>query len=245
MVVVPVGQVGVGERVDRRAVVRDPAVAHHHRPVDQRTERAELVGDQHDRGAAGDAGSAARRRRPAGSPGRRPAVGSSRTSRSGTPASARAMSTRCCWPPDSVATPSRALSASPTAAIGPRDRLLVRAAHRQERPAPRQPAGGDHLLHRGGYAGRGAGPLRDEADPAASRGTRSRGVPNSRTSPRTTGTSPIIERTSVDLPEPLAPSTASTSPWRTARSMPRRIGRPPSSTAPSRTCTTAVVSGRS
>ena len=39
--------------VERRPVVGDPAVAHHHRAVDQRRHRAELVGDQHDGGAAG------------------------------------------------------------------------------------------------------------------------------------------------------------------------------------------------
>ena len=36
----------------RRAVVGHPAVAHHDRAVDQAGQRAELVGDQHDRGAA-------------------------------------------------------------------------------------------------------------------------------------------------------------------------------------------------
>ena len=37
---------------ERRPVVGDPAVAHHDRPVDERRQRAELVGDQHDGGAA-------------------------------------------------------------------------------------------------------------------------------------------------------------------------------------------------
>ena len=52
-VVVAVCRAGVGapRGRERRAVVRDPAVAHHHGPVDQRRQRAELVGDQHDRGA--------------------------------------------------------------------------------------------------------------------------------------------------------------------------------------------------
>ena len=46
----------VGVRGDllrqRGTVVGDPAVAHHHRPVDQRHHRAELVGDEHDGRAA-------------------------------------------------------------------------------------------------------------------------------------------------------------------------------------------------
>ena len=44
-----------------------------------------------------------------------PAFGSSRTSSSGCPASVRAISTRCCWPPDRVDTWWWARSARPTA----------------------------------------------------------------------------------------------------------------------------------
>ena len=50
VVAVEVGGRHVGAR-ERRAVVRDPPVAHDDRAVDERRHRAELVGDQHDRGA--------------------------------------------------------------------------------------------------------------------------------------------------------------------------------------------------
>ena len=49
---VVVGVVGLGERRERRTVVHQPAVAHHDRAADEVGQRAELVGDQHDRRAA-------------------------------------------------------------------------------------------------------------------------------------------------------------------------------------------------
>ena len=49
---------------------------------------------------------------------------------------------------------------------------------------------------------------------------------------RLSGRSPVSARTSVDLPEPLAPISATNSPCSTRRSMWRRTGRPPMLTAP-------------
>ena len=113
------------------------------------------------------------------------------------------------------------------------DRGAVGARERAQQPAPGQPAGRDHLPHRGGYAGRGAGALRHEADPAPVARSASSGVPKSSSEPAVSGSSPVSARTSVDLPEPLAPISATNSPGATVRSMPRRIGRPPMATAPS------------
>ena len=76
-------------------------------------------------------------------------------------------------------TPSRARSASPTALLSRRGYdigepdgregvvhgLAVGATGRGERSPAGQPAGGHHLAHGGGYAGRGADPLGDETHP--------------------------------------------------------------------------------
>ncbi len=70
------------------------------------------------------------------------------------------------------------------------------------------------------------------------------GVPNSSRPPRSSGTAPMTVFTVVDLPEPLAPSRATTSPGRTLRSMPRRTGRPPSeATASQRQMTGGAPAG--
>ena len=120
----------VAGRLGHRAVVRDPSVVDDDGPVDQRLQRAELVRDQQHRAAVGRR---SRRSAPANASwlaASTPAVGSSRTSRSGSPARARAISVRCCWPPDRVATGSPARSARPTAASAARDRGPVGGAGR-------------------------------------------------------------------------------------------------------------------
>ena len=136
------GQVGVGERVDRRSVVRDAAVAHHQRPVDQRRRAGRARGRPARSWRRGRRGCAARRRTPAGWARRRRRSARRGPAGPGTPARARAISTRCCWPPDSVETPSRARSARPTAAIARLDGLAVGATRRHERPSARQPPRG-------------------------------------------------------------------------------------------------------
>ena len=146
------------------AVVARPGRAHHDRAVDERRHRPELVGDQHDvapRSFSTPSASASARWLGRSTP----AVGSSRKKRSGSPARARAMSTRCCWPPDSVATLSAARSARPTTSSA--SSIARRSARDsgREQPAAAEPAGRDHLPHRRGYAGRGAGALGDEPDP--------------------------------------------------------------------------------
>ncbi|OLT33559.1 hypothetical protein BJF79_34490 [Actinomadura sp. CNU-125] len=66
------------------------------------------------------------------------AVGSSRTTRP-VRASARAISTRCCWPPDSRCAVSRARSARPTAARAPSTaaRSAADAGRQRDRRATR------------------------------------------------------------------------------------------------------------
>ncbi len=165
-----------------------------------------------------------------------PAVGSSRISRSGStgqrPGDQYPLLLAAGQLGDGVAAAARQSDRVEGVAIAVRSA----AVNGTEPPAPGQPAGADHFLHGRRYAAGGGDPLRHVADPLplAEPGT---GVPNSRTSPRAAGSSPTIVRISVDLPDPLAPSTATTSPVRTARSTPRSTSRPPRSTDRSRTST--------
>ena len=142
----------------------DAAVREHHRAVDQRGQRAELVGDEHDVAPRSFSTARASGAAPPGWAGRRPRSGSSRKNASGSPASARAISTRCCCPPERVAT----LSALAIGEADDLERVVDRAPvgprERGEQPAATEPTGRDDLAHRGGHAGRGAGALRDEAD---------------------------------------------------------------------------------
>ena len=140
-----------------------------------------------------------------------PAFGSSRTSSSGCPASVRAISTRCCCPPESVETWWRARSARPTAS---RASLIATRSLRRigaQRPAARESTGGHHLGDGRGHALGDRRALRHvaEAVPVAEAGQL---LPKSRMLPLLSGCSPTIALTSVDLPEPLAPSSATTSP---------------------------------
>ena len=163
-----------------------------------------------------------------------PAVGSSSTSSSGSAASARAISARCCWPPESAATGSWARSASPTAASAAataarsaaHDRpVACRQSGRQRgpagrRPPPRPPWPARRCRRRGvGARSRSAATV-----PQAPQRRRRTAGPGRRMS----GTSPRSAADQVDLPEPLAPRTATTSPARDASATPsRRTGRPP------------------
>src|ERR687897_1792896 len=169
-----------------------------------------------------------------------PALGSSRTSRSGSPAAARAISTRCCWPPDRPDTLSSVRSDSPTSSMASStasrsrrvpDRNRPRRANRPDAPTPPTGAGtpAAAVVRCGTY------PIRDQSWNAAN------GVPNRWTSPAVNGTNPTAARTNVDLPEPLAPSSVTTSPDGTVRSTPCRTTRSPSVTTAPRTSTTPSV----
>ena len=155
-----------------------------------------------------------------------PAVGSSSTSSSGSQVSARAMSTRCCWPPDSV----RRCRA---AAVGQADGLERGVDGGAGRPArgaaqPRQRGsrpGGDDLAHRGGHAGGGAGRAAARSRcRVQSRNRAERRAEQLEPCRRSAAAGRGAPGRAVDLPEPLAPSTATTSPGATPRSTSRRPG---------------------
>lgn len=168
-----------------------------------------------------------------------PAFGSSSTSRSGLPARARAIRVRCCWPPERVATGSSirssrptSVSASRTAALSaaPGSRKMPRRASRPDATTSPTVAGTPLPAPRrcGTY------PIRAHCR------NRRCGVPNSSISPRSSGTSPSTVRIRVDLPDPLAPRIATTSPAATLSDTSRRISRPSYPAAPCRTSTTVM-----
>ena len=184
-------------------------------PGDQRLQRAELVRDQQHRAAAVHEGPRAPSANASWLTASTPAVGSSRTSSSGSAASARAIRVRCCCPPERVPTGVVARSVRPTAAQRRLDRGPVGRARRgaavrggpagrTRRPRSRWPA---RRRRRRGAAARS----RSGATAAASPGP-ARSTPNRLTVPASSGTRPSTVRIRVDLPEPLAPRMATTSP---------------------------------
>ena len=113
--------------------------------------------------------------------------------------------------------------AAPRVDRGPVGRRRAGAA-RPGGPAARRPTtsrdGGRH-------AAAGAEALRDVADPVPTAGTgAAAGAEERRPRRRPSGTSPSTARIRVDLPEPLAPSTATTSPAVTVSETSRSTGRP-------------------
>ena len=72
-------------------------------------------------------------------------------------------------------------------------------------------------------------------------GTPSRSRPSSVTAPASSGCSPAIARSSVDLPPPLGPRTATVSPSSTARSTPASASWPPSTTLAPATCSAGAI----
>ena len=115
------------------------------------------------------------------------------------------------------------------------------ALRRRPKRRAGQPAGGDDLADGGGDAAGGGGALRDVADARPVAEAAAAGCRTADSSPPVSGTWPTTARTAVDLPEPLAPSSATTSPRRTVRSTPRSTGREPSeAVAPRRDMTGCV-----
>ena len=168
--VVVAGQRVLADGLGGRPVVHDAAVAQDDRAVDQRLQRR--------RARAGRAAPWPRRR-PARAASTAsiswlarstPAIGSSMISSSGSAASARAISTRWCWPPERALTESLARSARPTSSMA-RSTAARSALPRQPELRTGQPPGGDDLADGGGDAARRRGALRDVADAAPSRGS--------------------------------------------------------------------------
>ena len=155
-----------------------------------------------------------------------PAVGSSRTSSDGSAASAFAMNARCCWPPESVCMDESARRRQADA----RDRFVddrpVAPAQRAEQPADCEPAGRDDLSN---------GRRRLGSEPAfAAPGSRACDAGRSRPPARRTAaprplsgrSRPSTSRTSVVLPPPFGPATATNSPCSIRRSTSRSTGGP-------------------
>ena len=155
-----------------------------------------------------------------------PAVGSSRTSSSGCagqrPGDQGALLLAAGEGGDRVAGPV----GEPDGAQRRGDRGPVGRARRAQHAPAGQPPGGDHLADGGRYAAAGAEALRDVPDARATAGSGAAGVPKRVTDPAPSGTRPSTARIRVDLPEPLAPRTATTSPAVTVSETSRSTGRP-------------------
>ena len=166
-----------------------------------------------------------------------PASGSSRMSTRAPPASPRATRARRCWPPDNRLTgrprcpvrPTTSIAASTARRSSPRARRHHPfAARRPERTSSSTVTGiGPAALCRCGTY------------PIVDRSATCRGRPNHSTLPPSTSTSPSMPLTSVDFPEPLGPSTATTSPASISRSA-RAASWLPYPNRPSRTLIAAV-----
>ncbi len=144
--------------------------------------------------------------------------GSSSSSRPGALTSARASETRWAWPPDSVTGHTSCFSASPTSSSP------ARARRRRSSRLPSRRA-------------------RATLSPTRFQGSR-RGcwnatetTPSTSTLPWVTGSSPASVRSSVDLPEPLRPRTATSSPGAMSRSRCSRTTWSPNARRRSRTRT--------
>ena len=99
---------------------------------------------------------------------------------------------------------------------------------RCERPDVRRAADADRLAHADAVGHAGAlGHERADAARAAGRAARLTSSPRQRTLPPASFCSPATARTSVDLPAPLGPTTATSCPASSVRSAPCRIGVPP------------------
>ena len=139
--------------------------------------------------------------------------GSSISSTRGSPISDRHSATRCCMPPESscgsrFSKPPRPTQlqqlAGPLAVLGP---APAEHLHRQQ-----------HVVEHGA-PGQQRRPLEQHRDVAAGPGDRL--ARDGDLARRWRGSSPAISRSSVDLPQPDRPTTATNSPSATSRSMPR------------------------
>src|SRR5829696_6979292 len=149
--------------------------------------------------------------------GSRAEVGSSNSSSLGSMARARAMATRCCWPPDSWAGSLSAWFSTPTRASSSRARRSASC-----RDWPRTLVGPRVTLS---STLRCANRLNcwktmptSERSRASSRPSEGRGGPSRRMVPPSIGSSRLMVRHRVDLPDPEGPTTITTSPGSTSRS---------------------------
>ena len=223
----------------RRAVEGDPSVAHHHGPVDQLGQRPELVGHQHDRGAAAlQLGQRLGERQLVGQVDARGRL--VEEEQVGLAGQGAGDQHPLLLPAGQLGDPVGVPVGQPDDLDGVADRGPVGAGQRPEQAPAAEPAGGDHLPHRRGYAGGGRAALRDEPDPVPvvepvqGRAEQLRRAAGERPAARS------APRTRVDLPEPLAPIRATNSPSSTRRSIARSTGRPPIATVRSRASITDI-----
>ena len=189
-------------------LVDHPAVGEEQHPVGVRR-RERVVGDHHDRLAVPVH---RRAQQPQHLPRRTPRPGRRwarrRTAPPGRVTSARAIATRCCWPPDSSLGRCPARSARPTSAS-------IAATSPARRPAAGQAQRQRHVL-RGGQRrdqverpGRRSRPARGAAGSARARRGRRGWTPSMITSPGgRPGPGPAAQCSRVDLPDPDGPITA-------------------------------------
>ena len=206
-----VGERRIGQQLRCRAAPHDAAAAQHHAAAGDAEREAGALLAQQDRRAVGGHAPRAARSRSATTSGARPSVGSSSSSRRGRSIRARASASICCWPPDS----SQARASGPLAEHGEqRQHLLDPLAALDGRQARRRLevlAHGEAGEDAAGPRARSPRPARRAARPAATLTS----CPNSR-SPRR-GRKPRIVSSSVVLPAPLPPSSATISPAATAK----------------------------
>ena len=145
-------------------------------------------------------------RRLAATPMSSPANGSSSSSSRGSVARARAIETRCAWPPDSW----RGLAAGEVADAEPVEPLLG-GPSRACRGRRRRCAGRRRRSPGRSGGGTAAGPGTPSRPPAPAPGSGIQERPSTRSSPAA-GTSPATARRRDDLPAPLGPITATTWP---------------------------------
>ena len=156
----------LGGGVERRAVVHHPALAQHDvRWIRSASGPSSWSTTTMVAPALGQ-WTRASRRWPPGWPGRRRRSARRGRAAPARPARVRAISTRCCWPPDSVETWWRARSARTDGL----QRLARSRRGRSRRAGPsglrrEQPSGGDHLGHRRGHALGDRRALRHVAEP--------------------------------------------------------------------------------
>src|SRR5215470_17258121 len=178
-----------------------------------------------------------RARRPAmsrDSAGERPAVGSSRRSRRGRPARARAISSCRCSPWERLRTIAPATDASPTESRMARARPCRSAKARTGRSMENRRAvwawTASWVLSSTLRSGKRLVIWKVRARPWAARrwaGAVVTSRPNSVMRPELTGSAPAMRLNSVVLPAPLGPMSARRSPGRTARATPSTARRPP------------------
>jgi hypothetical protein len=152
--------------------------------------------------------------------GARPMLGSSSSSSRGSAMSARPMASICCWPPESMPASSRRLGTS-----------AGNIANTRSAPsrAPRANAPRRRLSSTLSAANtwRPSGTCTMPACTRWRADLPARSMPSKRIVPPQVGWTPEIARSNVDLPAPFAPTSATSSPRPTPRSMPDSAGMRP------------------